>query len=141
ALARLEGGQPLLERGLLLRRERAGEIGDARREGRYRLQPGHGALRARIEARRHQQQRRQARATRGAMRPAGHCFGGCPAGCGGGAADEPGVEVSKLTVGAVEICCSLATVKFGFTWKPNSLAVRLDGKLRTVTLKSCTAWM
>jgi len=45
-----------------------------------------------------------------------------------------GVLVSKLTVGAVEICCSLATVKLGFTGKPNILAVRFTGKERTVTL-------
>jgi hypothetical protein len=47
---------------------------------------------------------------------------------------DPGVVVSKLTVGAVEICCSFATVKFGLVWKPNTFAVRLFGKTRSVTL-------
>ena len=71
----------------------------------------------------------------GAEQPRGHCLAACPAGCAGGAAGgEPGVLVSKLTVGAVEICGSLATVKFGFTWKPNILAVRFCGNERTVTL-------
>jgi hypothetical protein len=42
--------------------------------------------------------------------------------------------VSKLTVGAVLMAFSFATVKFGFTWKSNTFAVRLVGKERTVVL-------
>src|SRR6516225_8086341 len=134
ALRHLEGGELLLERRPLFCGQRSGEIGDARGERWDRLQPGRRSLCQSTEGQRQQQRHRPARAAGGAMRPADHCFGGCPAGCGGGVAGAPGVEVSKVTVGAVEICCSLATVKFGFTWKPNILAVMRVGKVRTVTL-------
>src|SRR5262249_31184930 len=60
--------------------------------------------------------------------------GGAEAGAGGGVEGAPGVVVSKLTVGAVEISPSFATVKFGFVWKPKILAVIRVGKVRTVTL-------
>ena len=133
ALGGLERRELLLERRLLLRGQRAGEIGDARGQLRDRLQAARGRrdLRGCREA--HSQQPAAARSAsgRGAAGPGHHCVAGCP---GGGVRGVAGVLVSKLTVGAVEICCSLATVKFGFTWKPNILAVRLTGKERTVTL-------
>jgi len=134
ALRRLEGGELLLESGLLAGGKRPGEVGNARGERRHRLQAGQRSLCRGTPAQGQQQQRREARVATGAMRPHGHRVGDCPAGCAGGVAGDPGALVSKLTVGAVEICCSLATVKFGFTWKPNTFAVILVGKLRTVTL-------
>ena len=141
ALGGLERRELLLERALLLRAQGTGEIGDARRQLRDRLQ----ALCARWErwgrrGRRHrpkaQQRQRQSRPRSGAARAGGHFVAGCPgdAAAAAGAAGAPGGEVSKLTVGAVAICCSLATWKLGFTWKPNIFAVRLTGKERTVTL-------
>jgi hypothetical protein len=126
ALGGLEGGELLLKRSLLLSRQRAGEVGDAGGELGDRLL----VLGSRGQAEAEQPQQRKARKQAGAARRAPHFVG-----CGGGvAAGVPGVEVSKLTVGAAEMACSFATVKFGFTWKPKILAVRFCGKERTVTL-------
>ena len=47
----------------------------------------------------------------------------------------------KSTFGGSAIAFSLSTVNCGFTLKPNSMAVRLLGKLRASTLYSCTALM
>ena len=127
ALGGLERGELLLERPLLLGGERAGQVGDTRGELGDRLQVlgGGGPAEPQEPEQREPGRERRARVA------ADHCVAGCPEGAAAGA---PGVEVSKLTVGAVEICASLATVKFGFTWKPNIFAVRFTGNWRTVTL-------
>ena len=76
--------------------------------------------------------------TRGAAGRAGTCsmrVGGGAAGAAGRAceaAPEP-----KSTVGATAIADSLPTVKFGFTWKPNSLAVRFDRERAHLGYCSC----
>ena len=48
---------------------------------------------------------------------------------------------AKSTLGGLETSFSFSTVKLGFVLYPNAIAVRLDGKDRTVTLYSCTALM
>ena len=48
---------------------------------------------------------------------------------------------AKSTFGGVETSFSFSTVKLGFVLYPNTIAVRLEGKERTVTLYSCTALM
>ena len=48
---------------------------------------------------------------------------------------------AKSTLGGLEISFSFSTVKLGFVLYPNTIAVRLEGKERTVTLYSCTALM
>ncbi len=40
----------------------------------------------------------------------------------------------KSTLGGTEMAFSFSTVKVGLVLKPNIIAVRLDGKERTVTL-------
>src|ERR1700733_2371460 len=55
-------------------------------------------------------------------------------GAGAGAVPLGGVLVPKSTVGAVAICDSFSTVKFGFKDRSKSFAVRLVGNERTVTL-------
>src|SRR6266513_1122241 len=47
----------------------------------------------------------------------------------------------KSTRGGFAISCSFSTVKFGLGLKPKTIAVRLLGNERTVTLYSCTALM
>ena len=112
---------------LLLGGQRAGQVGDPRGELGDRLQVlGRGS-----HAEAQEPEQREPGQQRRAQVAADHCVAGCPEGAAAGA---PGVEVSKFTVGAVEICASLATVKFGFTWKPNIFAVRFTGNWRTVTL-------
>src|SRR4030088_2639171 len=71
----------------------------------------------------------------------GHRDGECYFGAGGVGAGVAGAGVAgaglpKSTVGGTEIAFSLSTVKFGFTSILNSMAVRLVGNERTVTLKS-----
>ena len=48
---------------------------------------------------------------------------------------------AKSTLGGLETSFSFSTVKLGFVLYPNAIAVRLEGKERTVTLYSCTALM
>src|SRR3989304_3050583 len=47
----------------------------------------------------------------------------------------------KSTLGGLETSFSFSTVKLGFDLYPNIIAVRLEGKGRTVTLYPCTALM
>lgn len=48
---------------------------------------------------------------------------------------------AKSTLGGLETSFSFSTVKLGLVLYPNAIAVRLEGKDRTVTLYSCTALM
>src|SRR5215470_12044770 len=68
----------------------------------------------------------------------GPFFGASPVPPGAGVL---GAGLLKSTVGGALIAFSLSTEKFGLTLNLNSIAVRLVGKERTVTLKSCTALM
>ncbi len=58
-----------------------------------------------------------------------------------GVAPGNGGSGPKSTLGGVAIACSLPTVKFGFTWKSNNLAVSRFGNARAVELKAATASM
>ena len=115
---------------LLLGGERAGEIGDARAELREwaavpapQAQPCASAA----SCSQQQRQRKPASATGAARRCASLRLGLSAGGAGGAVAGAAACWCRSSTVGAVEICCSFATVKFGFTWKPNIFAVRFTG--------------
>src|SRR5262249_32883517 len=64
-------------------------------------------------------------------------FAASPVPVGAGA----GAGLLKSTVGGALIAFSFSTEKLGFTSILNSIAVRLVGNDRTVTLYSCTALM
>ena len=108
ALLGLEGRELLLERRALRVRERAGEIRDARAQLGNRLE-------------------REGRAAGEPDRESERSAAG---------ARERSAQ--NFTSGGFAISCSFSTVKFGFTEKPKTIAVRLVGNLRTVPLKACT---
>src|SRR5581483_240904 len=114
ALARLERGELAFECGALLGAERAGGIGDARLQPRHRYL-GRGGERAQGERERRQQR---------APQPAVHYF----------APVAPLAGASNSTFGGLAISRSFSTVKLGLVLKPNTMAVRLLGNDRTVTL-------
>ncbi len=136
ALARLDRCEALLEFGALGRVQRAGQIGDARR------QRGHvrKALRARSPLWRERERgdrERSRRSRRWRVRDAaaspasnrGHGPNHLPC-----AAPPPLAGAPNSTFGAAEIARSFSTLNCGFASYPNTIAVRFTGNWRTSTL-------
>ena len=130
----------LFERGPLLLRERAGEIGDARGKRRHR----------RLRDRKADEQQHCGGSDPPQKKLQHRLLAGAGAGALAGGASGRGEVVRsregdggapKSTVGGRAISLSFSTVNCGFSLWPNTIAVRLVGNERTVTLNSCTALM